>query len=286
MMSIFASSCARNVYKVLFGIVIVNKEHIIKLRVREKEAKMNKQVSITSRNGYTLMGVCTIPESVGKVPVVINIHGFSGNKCGHKNLYVQMARALEKEGIACVRFDMYGNGESDGEFSDMTFTSLLQDTEDICNWVKKQDWADVDQLVLSGQSMGGYVAACAAPGIQPAKLILQCPGAGMWNGALERALAMEEKGIFSADIEGLCFSTAFNKDLHQYEPFSTAKGYAGPVLLVRGTEDKLVDAATCEKYAEVYGENCTYTELEGGNHNFSGIPVREQLFRQIIEFCK
>lgn len=247
---------------------------------------MNKQVSITSRTGYTLMGVCTIPEGVEKAPVVVNIHGFGGNKSGYKNLHVQMARELEKIGVACVRFDMYGNGESDGEFSDMTFTSLLNDTEDICNWVKTQDWVDVDKLVLSGQSMGGYVAACAAPGIQPAKLILQCPGAGMWNGALERALAMEEKGVFTADIEGLCFSTAFNKDLHQYEPFSTAKGYEGPVLLIRGTEDKLVDAATCEKYVEVYGDTCTYVELEGGNHNFSSIPVREQLFRHISEFCK
>lgn len=248
------------------------------------ENEMNKQISITSRNGYTLMGVYTIPEGVEKAPVVVNVHGFGGNKCGYKNLHVQMARELKKNGIACVRFDMYGNGESDGEFSDMTFTSLLQDTEDICNWVKEQEWAG--EIILSGQSMGGYVAACAAPIIQPAKLILQCPGAGMWNGALERALAMEEKGIFTADIEGLCFSTAFNKDLHQYEPYAAAKGYEGPVLLVRGTEDKLVDTATCEKYTEVYGENCTYIELEGGNHNFSSISVREQLFRQIREFCK
>lgn len=106
----------------------------------------------------------------------------------------------------------------------------------------------------------------------------------MWNGAFERALAMEEKGIFSADVEGLCFSTAFNKDLHQYEPFSTAKGYEGPVLLVRGTEDKLVDQATCEKYMEVYGEACNFVEIEGGNHSFASIPAREELFKEIISF--
>lgn len=245
---------------------------------------MNKQISITNRKGHTLMGVATIPDGVEKAPVLINVHGFGGNKCGYKNMHVQMARALEKTGIACVRFDMYGNGESDGEFSDMTFTSLLEDTEDIYNWVLEQDWIDAKNIILSGQSMGGYVAACAAPKLNPAKLILQCPGANMWDGALERVLAMEEKGIFSADIEGLCFSTAFNKDLHQYEPFSTAKGYAGPVLLIRGTEDKLVDNATCEKYMEVYGDACTFVEIEGGNHNFASIPAREQLFKVISDF--
>lgn len=245
---------------------------------------MNKQISMVNRNGYTLMGMLTLPEGVEKAPVLINVHGFGGNKCGYKNLHVQMARALEKIGVACVRFDMYGNGESDGEFSDMTFTSLVNDIEDIHHWVLQQEWADKDHLFLSGQSMGGYVAACAAPRLNPSRLILQCPGAGMWNGALERVLAMEEKGIFSADVEGLCFSTAFNKDLHQYEPYTTAKGYDGPVLLIRGTEDQLVDQATCEKYMEVYGDNCTFVEVKGGNHNFASIPAREQLFEAIIDF--
>ena len=97
--------------------------------------------------------------------------------------------------------------------------------------------------------------------------------------------AMEEKGIFFGDVEGLRFSTTFNKTMHPYEPFEAAKGYEGPVLLVRGTEDKLVDTTTCEKYVEAYGDNCTFIELEGGNHNFSSIPVREQLFRHISEFC-
>lgn len=245
---------------------------------------MNKQVSITGRNGYKLMGVVTIPDGVEKAPVLINIHGFGGNKCGYKNLHIQMARALEKEGIACVRFDMYGNGESDGEFSDMTFTSLLNDTEDIYNWVLEQEWTDVNNVILSGQSMGGYVAACAAPILNPTKLVLQCPGAGMWLGALERALGMEEKGIFTADIEGLCFATAFNKDLHNYEPFSTAKGYKNSVLLIRGTEDKLVDHTTCEKYIEVYGDACEFVEIEGTDHNFTSISAREQLFKSIADF--
>ena len=245
---------------------------------------MTKQVSIKGRNGYELRGVVTIPDTTEKVPVLMNVHGFGGNKCGYKNLHVQQGRELEKIGVACVRFDMYGNGESDGEFSDMTFTSLLEDTADIYNWVCEQEWADANNIILSGQSMGGYVAACAAPSLKPAKLVLQCPGAGMWNGALERALAMEEKGIFTADVEGLCFTTAFNKDLHQYEPFATAKGYDGPVLLARGTEDKLVDHATCEKYIEVYGDKCTFVEIEGGNHNFSSIPAREQLMKAISNF--
>ena len=143
---------------------------------------MIQQISIENRRGNTLRGVLNLPQACDegcRVPVWMNIHGFGGNKCGYKNLYVQQARKLEKNGIAGVRFDFFGNGESDGEFDEMTFTSLLEDAEDIFAWIKEQPWADTNHLILSGQSMGGYVASTVAPRLQPEKLILQCPGAAM-----------------------------------------------------------------------------------------------------------
>ena len=45
----------------------------------------------------------------------------------------------------------------------MTFTGLLEDTQDVYEWLKGQDFVDTDKIILSGQSMGGFVAATAAP---------------------------------------------------------------------------------------------------------------------------
>ncbi len=248
---------------------------------------MIKQISIVNRSGHTLRGILNLPDAClegGKVPAVMNLHGFGGNKCGYKNLHVQQARALEANGVAFVRFDFYGNGESDGEFENMTFTSLMEDAEDIYNWVLEQEWVDKDQVILMGHSMGGYVASTMAPRLKPAKLILQAPGAAMWIGGLERVQAMEEQGIFSADVEGLCFSTTFNKTMHPYEPFAAAKGYEGPVLLIKGSEDQMVYEEICQKYMDVYGENCTFTLVEGGNHNFTSIPNRKVVEDAILRF--
>lgn len=247
---------------------------------------MIKQISITNRSGYELRGIVDLPDTDKKVPVVVNLHGFTGTRQGHKNIHTAMGRELAKAGVACVRFDFYGNGESDGEFEDMRFTGLLEDTEDIIAWVKTQEWAKEDGIILSGQSMGGYVAATAAPRIQPNGLILMCPGAGMWFGALERAEAFEAKGIFEADIEGLKFVTAFNRDLHQYEPFSSAKGYDGKVILIRGTKDELVDEGTCNQYLEIYGENARFVSVEGGDHNFANLPAKTACNNAVVEFAK
>ena len=97
---------------------------------------------------------------------------------------------------------------------------------------------------------------------------------------------MEAKGITSADIEGLCFATSFNHDLYQYEPFSSAAGYEGPVLIVRGTADDLVDDATCHKYETLYSGKCTYQTIEGANHNFASASARKELNESILTFLQ
>ena len=97
---------------------------------------MTKQVEITNRDGHILRGIVNIPEDGTRFPAIVNVHGFTGNKSGYKSIYTHTARLLAEHGFASVRFDLYGNGESDGEFEDMTFTGILHDIEDIINWTK------------------------------------------------------------------------------------------------------------------------------------------------------
>ena len=117
---------------------------------------MTKQVEIKNRDGHILRGIVNIPEDGTRFPAIVNVHGFTGNKSGYKSIYTHTARFLSEHGFASVRFDLYGNGESDGEFEDMTFTGILHDIEDIINWTKTQDFANPDKIILSGQSMGVY----------------------------------------------------------------------------------------------------------------------------------
>lgn len=114
---------------------------------------MTRQVEFVNRSGHTLRGIVNLPDTGVRFASIVNIHGFTGNRSGYKNIYTHTARVLAENGFASVRFDLYGNGESDGEFSDMTFTSILEDIEDIISWAKKQEWADPDKIILSGQSM-------------------------------------------------------------------------------------------------------------------------------------
>lgn len=248
---------------------------------------MIQLVEVKNRKGKMLRGVLTLPDGVENPWIVLNLHGFGGSKSGHKNSHTHLSRVLLEEGIGCARFDFYGCGESDGEFEELTFTGQLQDTEDLYNWIIDSKITDKEHIILSGQSLGGYVASCAAPKLQPIGLILMCPGGGMWFGCKERSDQLKAKGIQFVDLEGLKFNVDFNYDLYNYEPFSSAKGYDKKVLLVRGTEDKLVNEEACEMYLKCYNkENTTYVQVEGGDHNFASIPARVACEKAIIDFVK
>jgi predicted acyl esterase len=75
---------------------------------------LTKQVEITNRDGHILRGIVNIPEDGTRFPAIVNVHGFTGNKSGYKSIYTHTARLLAEHGFASVRFDLYGNGESDG----------------------------------------------------------------------------------------------------------------------------------------------------------------------------
>lgn len=244
------------------------------------------QISMVNRAGHTLRGFATLPDSEEKAPCVLLLHGFTGNASGYKGLNTRIARCLAGAGIGCVRFDFYGNGESDGEFEDCTFTGLYEDTEDMFAWMGQQDFADPKRLYLSGHSMGGYVAASCAPALNPRGLLLLCPGAGMWFGADKRADAVVETGQDWFDMEGLKYSMAFNYDMAGHPlPFEEAKGYGGPALIVRSSDDKLVDEQTCQAYAQCYAQAELVT-VQGGGHNFTSIPCRRQVGEAMIAFIQ
>lgn len=244
------------------------------------------QISMQNRSGHTLRGIATLPDGSGPFPSVLFLHGFGSSVYGYKGLNTRIARDLAAAGIACVRFDFYGNGESDGEFENMTFTGLYEDTEDMFRWMTQQSFADPNALFLSGQSMGGYVAASCAPKLNPRGLMLLCPGASMWFGAAQRADAVVAQGQDWFDLEGLKYKMAFNYDLAGHpSPYEEAKGYENPVLIIRAADDKMVDDSVSQSYAQCFA-NARLMTTESGGHNFASIPIRKAVTNAMTEFVK
>ena len=98
------------------------------------------QVQFKNRNGHTLRGIVTPARHRG------HLCGASARLCRQLQrpspCNTHLSRALAAQGIGSARFDFYGNGESDGEFEDMSFDGLHTDAQDIFAWAAEQPYVD------------------------------------------------------------------------------------------------------------------------------------------------
>jgi len=84
-------------------------------------------------------------------------HCFTCSK--NLNAVVHISRALAERGIAVLRFDFTGLGESGGEFADTNFSSNVDDLIAAADYLEATHGAPA---LLVGHSLGGAAVLCAA----------------------------------------------------------------------------------------------------------------------------
>ncbi len=159
-----------------------------------------EEVTIPNKEAnLTLAGTFTYPKEEDSFPVVILISGSGPQNrneelLGHKPFLV-LADYLTKNGIAVLRFDDRGIGESTGDFSSATTKDFTTDVLAAVEYLKTRD--DVDKIGLIGHSEGGLIAPLAAVQSDNVDFIILMAGPGM-NGKeilrLQTALIMRANG--------------------------------------------------------------------------------------------
>lgn len=112
---------------------------------------------------FRLYGVYHLPDRPCPCPVVIMFHGLSGTKVGHHRFLVESARDLTQQGIAVVRFDICGHGDSEGDSTDWSLNQFVNDGQACFDWVCQQPCFDSCRVGLFGRSFGGGIAMLLAP---------------------------------------------------------------------------------------------------------------------------
>jgi pimeloyl-ACP methyl ester carboxylesterase len=90
----------------------------------------------------------------GRAPAVVFLGGFRSDMTGEKALSLEAFSA--ERGLAFLRFDYSGHGQSGGDFLDGTITAWLADSLDAIDRLTE------GRLVLVGSSMGGWLMLLAA----------------------------------------------------------------------------------------------------------------------------
>lgn len=251
---------------------------------------MQKTVEIKSRN-LTLRGMLHIPENLNrKVPIVIIYHGFCGNKMGPHFMFVKLSRLLESLGIASIRFDFAGTGESDGNFIDMTISKELEDANNILNYVKSLEFIDNDKIGVFGFSMGGAISSILAGDRKDdiSTLCLLAPAGNMYEVILsdyyigDKYEKFRQDGYF--DVEGLLVGTDFVDDVKNLKIHERAKSYNKHVLIIHGDKDEVVDLSASEKYMDTYGSLAELKIIQDANHTFDKKEWEEEVIKDVADY--
>ena len=75
---------------------------------------------------------------------------------------MKLTDMLSREGIYALRFDFRGYGDSEGEFTDITFEEEISDSIKALDFLSTIEGVDPDRMGILGLSMGGAVAAYVA----------------------------------------------------------------------------------------------------------------------------
>ena len=142
-------------------------------------------------DGVILAGTLTLLEKEGKFPAVILISGSGAQNrneelMGHKPFLV-LADYLTRQGIAVLRYDDRGAGESTGDRTNATSEDYARDVVAAIRYLKTRKEINKKDIGLIGHSEGGLIAPLvasknkdvsfivllAAPGVQGYKLLLK-----------------------------------------------------------------------------------------------------------------
>lgn len=131
----------------------------------------------------TLTGTLTLPKPSGKKPpVVVLISGSSPQDrdqsfASHKTFLV-LADYLTRNGIAVLRYDDRGFGESTGNFAEGTTADFATDVLSAIDYLKQRKDIDLRNIGLIGHSEGAIIAPMVANKSKDVAFIVMLGGTG------------------------------------------------------------------------------------------------------------
>lgn len=217
-----------------------------------------------------------------ELPLVVLCHGFTGNRQGDGH-FAPLAEDLAAHGIATVRLDFAGCGDSTEPYANYTLANMAADVDSVIGYM--QATYGTGKTALVGHSMGGRLASLYPQlGQYPVTaLTLWSPANGTGLQGLEflsidNFAAVEEMAA-RADAEGSVaawgveLSAAYIDGMRDSDPNATLQESGLPVLLTySGNERILSDTTQTETKAAVESLPDGQVVLDpfvNGDHNYT-----------------
>lgn len=232
--------------------------------------------------GQTVRGMLHTPDGEAPAPAVLWLHGFTGHRNEAHRLFVDAARRLAERGIASLRFDFRGCGESDGDFFDTSIATQVDDARAALAFLRRQPGVDGQRVAIAGFSLGAAIASQLAHDEAPAALVF-------WSPMVFPVPIFARLGLYAAhpelsrqgwiDSNGYRVGREFLSELTALDPLGALAGWTRPLLVLYGREDLLATTENAEALlAEIPGAEGESRAHAG--HVFGSVPARNWLLER------
>ncbi|WP_075737993.1 alpha/beta hydrolase [Streptomyces acidiscabies] len=236
-------------------------------------------VTLRTLDGLHLAGTLVSPDTPASRAVVL-VHG-GGVTREEGGFFTRLAAGMADSGVASLRFDMRGHGESEGQQEELTLTTILNDIRVAVTYLRRA--TNAHEITLLGASFAGGICAYYAarrPG-DLSRLVLFNPQLDYkWRTidtrsywvddsiSEEAAQQLTEQG-FIQFTPTLRHGRPLLNEVFWLRPKEALGDVQAPTLIVHGTADTFVPIDLSRSAVQLSRAPCELIEINGSQHGFA-----------------
>ncbi len=222
---------------------------------------LSVETTILSRHVAVPVTLVTPAVSDGKqFPLVVMAHGHGGSR-EEGGGYRLAAQTMARRGIASIRMDFPGCGDSTESFTENNLSNMLLDLKAAREFAGSREEIDNDRVGLLGYSMGGRLVALLAA-IDPSYKVLVTWTPAVADGAEGQVNSLGGPDVYytlkeHARETGMAeYTTRWGTtlqlgyqwfiDLEETMPLDSLATFKGPILVLYGDQDDDVPPSISE----------------------------------------
>ncbi len=230
----------------------------------------SEKVTFKNKNGLSISAIIDWPLNQSPKATALFAHCFTCNK--NLTAVKNISRGLTESGLAVLRFDFTGLGQSEGKFEETNFETNIEDLEDAANYLEERI---VTPKLLIGHSLGGTAILHAAHRIKAAKGVVTIGSPfdpkHVTHLFRDKISEIREKGSASVNIGGRSFKVneKFIETLKDADSELLVKNLNKALLILHSPQDEIVEVANAEKIYTAAHHPKSFVSMDGADHLLS-----------------
>lgn len=230
----------------------------------------SRKIKFTNKEGIELSAQLEFPPDSLPRAFAIFAHCFtcSKNLQAAKNL----TRSMSQEGVAVLRFDFTGLGESKGNFEDSNFSSNVSDLISAAEFLENE--FEAPQVII-GHSLGGAAVIYAASQLDSIRAVATVGAPSSVDHVVhliqDKAEEIKEKGEANVKISGRNFKIKkqFLEDIESKNLKKLMSDFRKPILVMHSPQDQVVSIDNAAELYNMAWHPKSFISLDGANHLLS-----------------